>query len=140
MVKEFRVLARISVEVFVPVAKNQMRRKSLIRENDFEQRWVELPKSNNKFISELTKLNGYVLKSNIRLGEPVRIGQLKKPLTVSRGDIVHLKMKLNGIEINGKAKILKEGSAGEIVDAEYIGTRKKIRVEIVNKKLVKYRL
>ena len=79
------------------------------------------------------------MKSAIKVGDPIKFGQIKKPLTIYRGQIVRLNMNQGGIEIKGLVKILKAGSVGDVVEAEYLGTRKKIHVEILDRKLVKYR-
>lgn len=136
--EEFRVVVNFEIEAMIPIAIKSIAKGTSLEPSDFEYKLFQLNRTNNKFETNLNNIENHVLKTSIRAGDPIPLGKLKEEEILSRGQIVQMVMEKNGLRIKSKVKINKAGYKGDIVEAEYLGTKKKIGVKIIDSTLVKY--
>lgn len=130
--QKFRFLARMRVEVMLPVATRNLKRSTRIRKTDFSKEWVTVKKTGD-LVTNIDLRIGYRLKQSIGVGRPVRTSAIELPNSVERGQILSLFVQKGGLKIKTKAKALKNGAIGQEIDVISIKTGKRSRARIVSK-------
>lgn len=137
-VATFTVHAHLLLSEKLPVVKRTMSRSETVRAEDLEWRWVSRAVSRGNAIVDMQGLVGRRLTRAVGALEPVPIGAVEIPEVVRRGQSVRLEMRGRGVDVSGRVEVLEGGAYGEIVDAVYPATKKKLRVRVVNSETVEY--
>jgi flagella basal body P-ring formation protein FlgA len=136
--KSFNVGASLELSMLLPVASHNIVRGSLLKGQDFAMAWVKLGNGKRKYVTNIKDLRGFKAKRGVSVGEAVKSNQIMRPHVISRGQVVKLNMSKNGIEVTGQIRALENGGHGEFITAEYLKTKKHIRVRIRDSKSVDY--
>lgn len=120
------------IEEYLPVAVNDLVRGEIAGLNDFRLGWVETNRDAGSFVSSARSISGRRLKHAIVANHPVEPSQLEIPLVVKKGQMALMSINRGEMVIQGQVKLLDKGSYGQIVDAQYLKTKKKVRVKIID--------
>ena len=137
--KRFTASVNISVSRLLPVVSNNVVKGRILSSRDLSQGWVEFGRGNQKYITSSQDIIGLEAKRNIAAGEPLLSSHVARAMVVKRGQLVKLHMYKNGVVITGQLKALEKGGRGQFITAEYLNTKKKIRVKIRDSKNVEYK-
>lgn len=137
--KKITVSANISISRLLPVAAHNLLKGRILESKDIMQNWVDIGRGHNRYITTRQDLIGFETKRNLAVGEAVLSNQVARPIVVKRGQLVNLHMNNNGVIVTGQIRALEKGGYGQIISAEYLNTKKKIRVKIRDSKNVEYK-
>ncbi|TWW11538.1 flagella basal body P-ring formation protein [Planctomyces bekefii] len=127
----FAVSVNFMLSERLPVLKQPMKVGRVVSEDDVEEQWIEIHQNALKFAASKSQIVGRRLSRSLSAMEPIPENALTVPEIVKRGKIVVLSMKGSGVDVSSKVEALESGSYGQIIDARYAATKKKIRVRIV---------
>jgi len=114
-----RVLARFPVSIRlrvwkeVAVAADDLKRGTIISENDIKFSEREMTRSHDASFGSVDEVLGKRLVRMVRAGEVITSGHVENPPLVERGDEVMLVVKYNGITVGCNGKAWQKGGLGE---------------------------
>ena len=136
--RPFIVTARISLENFLPVARINLSRGDLVRPEDFDMAWVPVGRDKRASVADIETVRGRRLLRAASVGYPLVWSQLELPVAIRRGQIVRMSFQRGSLGVNGPVKALTNGGYGQVIDAIYLPTRKKLRVLVKDADTVEY--
>lgn len=120
------------------VPRQAMAQGQVISIDDLDEHWVKVGRMPLKAASHESELIGQRLRRPASALSPILLDQLESPLVMRRGQLVRLRMQSGSLSISGQVRTLAAGSHGQIIEAMYPATKKKLRVRVVNATTVEY--
>ena len=134
----YQVTATFVVKKNVPVAAQSMNAGAIVRDEDLDTAWVEIGRGGQKICADRAEAVGRRLKRPAPIGAPLTPAQLEIPMIVHRGQTLKLTMTSGGLTVTGHVKSMGEGSYGQVIEAFYPTTKKRLKVRIVDASTVEY--
>lgn len=128
----FSIMIHFRLEEMVPVAARDIQKGEIIKESDVILAPYECCKISPPIIRETTAIIGRKSKSNVRHGHAFASGSTENLRIISRGQSAQLIIRKEDLVIVGKVQALDSGSYGDVIDALYTTTKKRIRVRVVD--------
>lgn len=125
-----RVTGRIHKLVSIPVLAEGKRRGEVIRSNDIKWRDVRASEVREHVITDDEELVGMSAKREIKPSSVIHISQIRRPLLVSKGNLVTIEMQHGGMSLSTQGKALDEGSMGDVVRVTNIRSNKVVEARI----------
>ena len=99
----------------VPVLLRTLGTRDIINENDIE--WIKLRSSlaNNRVVTEAEDLIGMSPRRRLRAGTPIRFGDLRPPILITKGSLVNMVYQSANMELSATGKALEDASDGQIM-------------------------
>lgn len=122
--------------VRLPVLKRSMKNGDVIGEYDIgytTQKAATLPRD---VVRNAADLIGATPRRSVSAGELVGNNDLQMPLLVSRGDIVTMVYRQNGMYLTAKGRALEDGAMGQLVKVANTNTSRQIEAKVTNNKEV----
>ncbi|MCB0393021.1 MAG: flagellar basal body P-ring formation protein FlgA [Bdellovibrionales bacterium] len=119
----------------VPVARRNMQIGEPIQMDDYEFEIRDVTNEVDTFPSRI-KLVSSEMKRARTLGQPIRLGDLKAPRLVKRGETVRALFKGNNWKIQFSGVAQGDGSQGEQIEIMNMNNKKKMMARIVEQGLV----
>ena len=126
------ITAEFNVMEFIPVATNDLLRAQTVKEEDFRLTWTPTNKDAGKYVTSMKSIVGRKIKQAIIAGRPIEPSHLEIPLVAKRGQTATLLIEKGDMVIQGQVKLLANGGYGQVVEAQYLTTKKKVRVRVVD--------
>jgi flagella basal body P-ring formation protein FlgA len=126
------ITAEFSVMEFLPVATNDLLRGQMVKEDDFRMVWTPTNRDAGKYVTSMKSAVGRKIKRAIIAGRPIEPSQLEISLVARRGQTATLLIQKGDMVIQGQVKLLANGGYGQVVEAQYLTTKKKVRVRVVD--------
>ncbi|MCW8916163.1 MAG: flagellar basal body P-ring formation chaperone FlgA [Magnetovibrio sp.] len=110
-----RVTGRLERMTEVPVLTKRIMRGDIIRAGDVE--WLELPQArlSRNAVTDLDRLVGMAAKRGISVGKPISESDIRRPLSVSKGDSVTMVLSTPIMRLTTKGKALESGANGDTI-------------------------
>lgn len=134
----FTASAHFALERLLPVSRRDLPRGEPVRVDDFELAWTELGKEHAGLVEDVEAARGRRLTRPLKVGRPLLWSQLELPVAVRRGQVVRLSMRRGALDVSGQVKALGNGGYGQVIDAMYMTTRKKLKVRVKDAQTVEY--
>ncbi len=126
------ITAEFSVMEFLPVATNDLVRGQAIKDTDFRMAWSSTNREAGSYVSSMKSVIGRKLKQALVAGRPVEPADLEIPLVAKKGQISKLLIEKGDMVIQGQVKLLANGGYGQVMEAQYLKTKKKVRVRVID--------
>ncbi len=112
---ELTVYGKYFSVVEIPVPTRRLGRGQRISSNDIEWTEIDANRIQQDTITEAEQLVGMEARRFLRARTPVRLGDVRQPLLVSRGRPVILIIRTRFMKLTTRGKAMDNGSSGEIV-------------------------
>ena len=126
------ITAEFSILEYLPVATNDLLRGQAVKEDDFRMTWIPTNRDAGKYVTSMKSAIGRKIKQATIAGRPVEPSQLEISLVAKRGQTATLLISKGDLVIQGQVKLLANGGYGQVIEAQYISTKKKVRVRVVD--------
>jgi flagella basal body P-ring formation protein FlgA len=122
----------------LPVPARNLIAGEILRDSDLEEDWVVITRNTAKVAVTPRELVGRRLRRAAPVGAPIMLNQIEIPIVVRRGQIVQLTMRAGGLSVTGQVRALASAGSGQVIEAVYPATKKKIRVRVLDAASVEY--
>lgn len=126
------VNVEFSMQEYLPVATNDLVRGEVVKEDDFRFAWVETDRDASSFVSSIKSMIGRHLKKAVVASHPVEPSHLEILVVAKKGQMALMSIQKGEMVIQGQVKLLEKGGYGQVIDAQYLKTKKKVRVKVVD--------
>ncbi len=130
------VTGRIHPLVSVPVLARRLRNGEIIRKDDLTAQMMRRSSVGNSAVLDPEKLVGKGARRTLRIGKPVRHGDIREPVLVSRNSLVIMKYKTTNMLITAQGKARENGTRGETIRIQNIGSGKIIEGVVIGPGMV----
>jgi flagella basal body P-ring formation protein FlgA len=134
----FTASAHFALKRLLPVSRRDLPRGEPVRVDDFESAWTDVGKEHTGVVEDVEAARGRRLTRPLVVGRPLFWSQRELPTAVRRGQIVRLSMRRGTLDVSGQVKVLSNGGYGQVIDAMYMTTRKKLKVRVKDAETVEY--
>jgi flagella basal body P-ring formation protein FlgA len=114
-IERMQVTGKLYENVEVPVLSRVIRRGDVIREGDIEFVNMSRDRVGRNVILDVARIIGKSPRRFVRTGKPIRMGDVRSPIIVSKGDLVTLLVQTDQLLITSKGVALQDGARGEVV-------------------------
>ncbi len=130
------IMIQFRLDEMVPVANRDIQKGDVIKENDVTLAPYECCKISPPIIRETIAIIGRKAKIHIRNGHAFASGSTENIRIISRGQSAKLIIRKEDLVILGKVQALDSGSYGDVIDALYPTTKRRLRVRVVDQSTV----
>jgi flagella basal body P-ring formation protein FlgA len=130
------VQAEFSVQEYLPASTRDLLRGEVVLSDDVRMAWLQTDRDAGSFVSTLPAIQGRRLKQSVLAGRAFETRFLEVPVVAKKGSAVRMLIRKGDMEIQGQVKLLANGGYGQVVDAQYLKTKKRVRVRIVDSETV----
>jgi len=130
--QRFTVTGRIFSTVEVPVPARALRPSETIRAGDIEWRRVRAAEVRTNMITDADRIVGQQARRPLRAGAPVRVSDLRNPVTVSKGATVTMIYRTSAMILTATGRALEAGSEGDVIRLVNAQTQKTIDARILS--------
>ena len=137
-----QIVATISVERLVVTAKHRLQKGQHLRQENVAISWIPVNGNVSKYLKDIdsySQNNPPVLRSDIKMGDPIPFDRLEFLPLIQKGQLVNIILKNDGLEVLGKAKTLNSGNENDLIEVIYPVTKKTISAKIIDKSTVEVR-
>lgn len=131
------VSAKISQIAKVLVARQHLRRGSLIRADDFELKRYDINRLQYGYYTDLKEVLGKTLKRHLNLGAVLTPTAIAVSKVIKRGESVSILAETKGITIRAKGKALEAGGIGDIIRVKNLNSKREIEARVTGPGQVK---
>jgi len=131
------VSAKISQIAKVLVARQHIRRNSLIRAEDFELKEYDLNRLRYGYYTDLKEVLGKSLKRHLNRGAVLTPAAIAASKVIKRGESVSILAQTGGITIRAKGQALEAGGIGDIIRVKNLNSKREIEARITGPGQVK---
>lgn len=131
-VVELTIYGRYFSVIEIPVPARRMGRGKKISSNDIEWTEIDANRIQRDTITDAEQLVGMEVRRFLPAGAPVRLGDVRRPLLVTRGRPVILIVRTRFMKLTARGKAMDNGSSGDIVRVMNSKSRKIIEGVVVD--------
>ncbi len=117
-------------------SRSSLRRGHRITDDDLTTIPVPTGQWRDAFATDPEALVGQEVYSPLRAGQPIRRGDVRRPVLIKRGDLVEVRVIGGAITVTANAKSLGEGGAMDLVQVETLDPKRKVVARVVEPGLV----
>jgi len=135
--QQVTIFGRIEKLETVPVLLRPITKGTVISELDID--WIEVPANNlrrNAILDE-NQIIGAQAKSNLSPGKPISARNLRTPLMVTKGKLVTVSLRNNGLSLTLTGRALADGGMGGVVPIMNLQSKRTVHAEIIGKDVVR---
>lgn len=130
------VAGRIHPLVNVPVLARRLRNGEIIRRDDIKPQMMRRSTVGNSTVLDPEKIVGMGVRRTLRIDKPVRRGDIREPVLVSRNSLVIMKYKTANMLITAQGKARENGTRGETIRIQNTASGKTIEGIVVGPGMV----
>lgn len=130
------VAGRIHPMVAVPVLARRLRNGEIIRKDDIKPQMMRRSSIGNSTVLDPEKIVGMGVRRTLRIDKPVRRGDIREPVLVSRNSLVIMKYKTANMLITAQGKARENGTRGETIRIQNTGSGKTIEGVVIGPGMV----
>lgn len=127
---------RVDLLKQVVVARNTLVRNQKIKSSDLLIRWVDIQRMKKGYFTKTKDVVGKIVKRYVRMGKVIEPLQLKRAMTVHRGELVHIMVMMNNMKIQMKGRALRAGSLGDTIPVKNLSSKRIIEAKVTGQKRV----
>ena len=131
------VLVKFEFTKKVPILKDAMQRGRMISGKSISMEWRRVRSDISAYPSKIEDFDGFVLKRPMQAGNVLRFSDIKRPLTMKRGQLALMSLGSDAYVVTAKVRVKQPGRVGDIVDVVYEPTQKKLKAKIISPGLLK---
>lgn len=111
-----RISGRAYPVMDVPVLTRDVAPGDVVRKQDID--WVRLPANrvSQNIITAEAQLVGMAPRHPLRVGEPLRMGDVQPPLVVEKGMLVDMTLVSGALTLTARGRALQSGAVGDTID------------------------
>ncbi len=129
--QRFNVTGRIFSTIEVPVPARALRPSETIRSDDIEWRQVRAADIRNNMVTDAELIIGHEARRPLRAGVPVRLSDLRDPVTVAKGATVTMIYRTAAMILTATGRAKQSGSEGDVIRVINSQTEKTIDARIL---------
>lgn len=130
------IMANLRLSELLPVATRDLIRGEIIREDDVNMAWFDVDRGTRAILEERDAIVGRKIRQKIRAGSPFLTDATESARVITRGQIAQLLIQRGDLNITGKVQTLSSGAPGDIIEAIYPSTKKRLKVRIIDQSTV----
>ena len=133
-IQNFYIQPFLRIEEFAPVAKTAIQAGTVISKAHVERQWRLRPPGHQREapVADLTDVYGLIAKRFIGAGSVMSLDALTQPILIKRGEQVRVSSGKNGIHVTMKATALGAGAAGQLIEVETIGAKRRVQARVLD--------
>jgi len=128
----------LSVQALTPVLSKPLAKGDELTESNLTSEMITLGRTGTHFVSHFDEIKGRRLRRPLPAGSPILPSDIELPRLVHRGQMVRLKVDGDNVAISGSVKLMADGVTGQVIDAQYPATKKKMRVRVIDANTVQH--
>lgn len=109
-----------------------LRRGHLIAAGDLMLVPVPPERWHDAYVGSTDSLLGQEVANPVRSGQPIRLGDVRRPILVRRGDLVVVRVNGGGVTVTTNAKSLGEGGKMDLIQVETFDPKRKLIARVVD--------
>lgn len=113
--QRFQVTGQIFATVEIPVPARALRPGEIVRERDIEWQRVRASDVRTNMLTEFDAIVGHESRRPLRAGAPIRISDLREPLTVAKGSTVTMIYRTPFMLLTAIGRAHQSGSSGDVI-------------------------
>jgi flagellar basal body P-ring formation protein FlgA len=129
--QRFQVNGQLFSTVEVPVPTRALRPGDLIRKDDIEWQHVRAGDVRTNLVTEAAQIVGQEARRPLRAGSPIRISDLREPVTIKKGETVTMMYRTPVMLLTASGRASQSGARGDIIRVVNIQTDKTIDARIL---------
>lgn len=129
--QRFQVNGQVFATIEVPVPARSLRPGDMIAESDIEWHSVRAAEVRTNMVTETALIVGQEARRPLRAGTPIRISDLRDPVTVSKGATVTMIYRTPVMLLTASGRAKQSGSRGDIIRIVNTQTGKTIDARIL---------
>jgi len=114
----------------------RLRNGEIIRKDDIKPQMMRRSSVGNSTVLDSEKIVGMGVRRTLRIDKPVRRGDIREPVLVSRNSLVIMKYKTANILITAQGKARENGTRGETIQIQNTGSRRTIEGVVIGPGMV----
>ncbi len=126
------ITAEFSIMEFLPVATTDLLRGQSVKDDDFRMTWTATNNQSGSYATTMKSIIGRKIKQAVIAGRPIEPSQLEILPVAKKGQIARLLIQKGDMVIQGQVKLLANGGYGQVMEAQYLKTKKKVRVRVID--------
>ncbi len=126
-----RVSGRIHETTEIPTLKRRLNPGDVITARDIEWLKVRNRKINRNIVRNDGELIGMSLKRGTRVGRPIRISDIQRPIVVKKGSKVVMELRTNFMTLTAAGKALENGGQDDVIQIVNLRSRKTIQATVI---------
>ena len=134
----FSASAHLTVHALLPVLAKSLDKGAEITEANLSSDMVALSRGGSMHVTHRDELIGRRLRRPMQGGSPLLPSDVELPRLVRRGQMVQLKVDGTGVAVSGSVKAMADGVTGQVIEAQYPATKKRMRVRVIDSNTVKH--
>ncbi len=115
LARRARVTGRLYKMNEVPVLRRRVLAGEIIKKEDIKWINVRVDRIQPNTVLNAEDLIGKTPRRGLRSGVPLRTQQIRRPLLVTKGDMVTIMLKRPGMELSAKGRAIEDGSKGDTI-------------------------
>jgi len=122
------------VDVFESVvcASRNLKRGAILEKSDFYLARKNISYLPSGILTDLDRVNGFMMKHNLKADTCLKEWMLEKSPVVNRGDVVTILAESDGLKVTVLGKVLEKGYLGEFVKVQNAMSKKNIYAKVMN--------
>lgn len=129
--QRFQVTGQIFPTVEVPVPGHALRPGETVRERDLEWQHVRAAEVRSNMVTEADQIIGKEARRPLRAGAPIRVSDLREPVTVAKGSTVTMIYRTPVMVLTATGRAAESGSRGDTIRVTNTQTKKSIDARIL---------
>lgn len=129
--QRFQVTGLIFPTVEIPVPNHAIRPGDTVRQRDLEWQHVRAAEIRTNMITDGSRIIGKEARRPLRVGAPIRVSDLREPVTVAKGSTVTMIYRTSVMLLTATARAMESGSRGDTIRVMNTQTKKSIDARIL---------
>jgi flagella basal body P-ring formation protein FlgA len=134
----FTVNAQLTLKERLPVPAHSLPKGAILAAADLTDAWIDVGRASVHPIGDRGEVIGRRLRRPAPAFQPFATSQLEIPQLIRRGQQVRLVMRTGALDVSGRVVALESAGSGQVIDAVYPATKKKLRVRVVDASTVEF--
>ena len=137
-VTSYSVATHITVNALIPVTAKALAKGAEITPEDIKSEMRPITRGGHQFVATTSELIQYRLRRPLPSGTPLLASDVELPRLVHRGQMVTLMMNEGDVAVSGSVKVMAYGITGQVIEAQFPATKKKMRVRVIDAHTVQH--
>jgi len=130
--QSFAVHALLTVKARHWTLVRPLTKGALLQASDLNYDWLAASRVHARYPENIRQLVGHRLRHPVAAAEPLLLTDVETPRLLKRGQMATLQLHNRGLNVSSQVRILADASAGQQVEAVYLNTKKKLRVQAID--------
>jgi flagella basal body P-ring formation protein FlgA len=137
-VTSYSAATHITVSALIPVTAKALAKGVNITPEDIKTEMRPITRGGHQFVASTSDLIQHRLRRPLPSGTPLLASDVELPRLVHRGQMVTLMMNEGDVAVSGSVKVMADGITGQVIEAQFPATKKKMRVRVIDAHTVQH--